>query len=139
MEMGMAADVIEADVQTSSDIWEPQSLTQTAEALVDQLLAATPRPTGVFILEDRLLPTINSALLARGIHTGRDGDIEILSCNNERPHLAGFQQQPATVDIRADLIGQQGVKQLLWRMKNRDRPERASLLIEPVLIESFGN
>jgi len=134
-ELGMTATVLEASETFSSDMWEHKGLAQTADCLVDQLLTIQPRPTGVFILEDRLLPTISAALAARGIQTGPGGDIDILSCNNERPHLGAAQLQPASIDIRADLIGHQGVKQLLWRMKHIDRPERASLLVEPRLVE----
>jgi len=138
-ELGTTACVLQAEEKVSTDLWEPRNLDETAESLVNQLLACQPRPTGIFVLEDRLLPIIHTALHARGLRTGPQGDIELVSCNNERPHHAFALGQVASVDLRAELIGLQGVKQLIWRMQNADRPERTTLLIEPVLVETASN
>ena len=90
-------------------------------------------PTGLFVAEDRLLPMVDRALLARGVQSG---DVEIIACNNEQPHYAGLSAQPARIDIRPEAIGRRGVEQLLWRIRTgNDVPERIRVMVDPVLVE----
>jgi DNA-binding LacI/PurR family transcriptional regulator len=134
-EAGIDARVVEVPEPENADAWCSIGLAHTAERLVNELLSNTPVPTGLFILEDRLLPGIDAALVARGLRVGRGKDVEIISCNNEREYIPGL-PRPATLDLRADVIGRRGVELLLWRMKHPSLGERVSLLIEPELVES---
>lgn len=117
----------------ATDYWRDDNLATSVGALVDQLVSTTPRPTGLFVAEDRLTPHVDAALARRGLRVG--DDLDLISCNNERPHLLGLRSVPAEIDIRVESIGRRGVEQLLWRMRNPSRSERICAMIEPCLIE----
>jgi len=136
---GATAHVFDAAAEPAADYWCADGLAASAQALIDQLLATSTMPSGLFISEDRLLPVIDRALRGRGIGigvgTGRR-DVEIISCNNEQPHYAHLASQPARIDIRPEAIGRRGVEQLVWRMRGgADVPERLRIMVEPALIE----
>jgi LacI family transcriptional regulator len=97
---------------------------------VEQFAARTPRPKGLFLTVDMMAPIVYRLLREVGIQPGRD--VDIISCNNERPFLAGLDPRPVTVDIQAEKIGNRAVQQLLWRMQNRREPH-ITILIEPTL------
>jgi DNA-binding LacI/PurR family transcriptional regulator len=120
------------------DLWHGVGLLITARALIDKLIATDPMPTGLFVAEDRLLPAIDAALSERGLKAGPGEQLELISCNNERPHLTGLHCQPATIDIRTQSIGRRGVEQLVWRLRHADgatAAERIRSMVEPLLIE----
>jgi LacI family transcriptional regulator len=100
------------------------------EALVDRLLALSPRPTGLFAWADMLTAALYPCLHRRGLQPGRE--ISVVSCNNEWPLLFGLWPRPAVVDIQGAKVGRRAVEQLLWRIPNRREP-RAVLLLEPAL------
>ena len=102
------------------------------ESMVDEILSLSPRPTAIFTEADMVVQALYPALQARGLQPGRD--LEIISCNNERPLLAGLQPRPATIDIHAGEIGRRAVQRLLWRIRNPDKPAE-TLLLEPSLVE----
>lgn len=140
---GKAADDAGADVRilsapagASVDYWSASGLAAAGERLVEQMLARTPLPTGLFIEEDRLLPVVDRALRSRGLDPCPGGEIELVSCNNEQPHYAHLPNAPARIDIRSEAIGRRGVEQLAWRMRHAaDAPERVRIMVEPALIE----
>jgi DNA-binding LacI/PurR family transcriptional regulator len=103
-------------------------------SLVRRFLALNPTPTGLFIADDRQTAQLQPALQRFGIRLDQ-GATQIVSCNNDRPFLAGLDPRPATIDIRAESIGRRGVEQLLWRMSH-PTAERAVLLVEPVVVLS---
>jgi LacI family transcriptional regulator len=132
---GATATIIEAPEEFHRDFWAGDGLPQVGEALAEKVVSMSPATTGLFIAEDRLLPVVHAALVKRGVSIGRGKDVEIISCNNEQPHLVGLSEPPATIDIRTESIGRRGVEQLLWRMQNNGLAERVRTLIEPVLVE----
>ena len=125
----------------TADLWDEDGLASAADDIAAQFIELKngARPSGLFVAEDRLLPAVSRALRGRGVSIGDvasgGADVEIVSCNNERPRVDGTLAPPATIDIRAESIGRRGVEQLLWRMRNRDVPERIRVLVEPVLLE----
>ena len=123
-------------VAPAGDYWNTDGLAAAADAMVADLLAGgSLLATGLFVAEDRLLPLVDHALRARGIRSGPGGDVEIISCNNERPHHAGLQSPAAVIDIHPEAIGRRGVEQLCWRMRNRDLRERVRTMVDPTLVE----
>jgi DNA-binding LacI/PurR family transcriptional regulator len=132
-EAGLNACVVEAPESISHDMWCSVTLRQTAERIVEQLLSCQPMPTGLFILEARLLPVIHAALSSRGLRVGEGRDVEILSCNSEGHRVPGLDHIPASVGVRADVVGRRGVELLIWRTSNREGSERVSVLVEPDL------
>jgi LacI family transcriptional regulator len=137
---GADARVLDASVETpSSDYWCADGLAAAADHLVNELMVnGRPSATGLFLAEDRLLPLVDRALQSRGVRIGAGGDVEIVSCNNERPHHAGLQSQPAVIDIHPEAIGRRGVEQLTWRMRNPDVSERVRTMVDPTLLEPAG-
>jgi LacI family transcriptional regulator len=137
---GAEARVFDAPVTTTStDYWCADGLAAAAEDLVSELMSGgAPVATGLFLAEDRLLPLVDRGLRARGVSSGPGGDVEIVSCNNERPHHAGLQSEPAVIDIHPEAIGRRGVEQLIWRLRNRDLSERVRTMVDPTLIEPAG-
>ena len=105
---------------------------------------AADRPTGIFIAEDWLVRPIYNRLAAMGIciSMGNDapverGDamIEVISCNNDRPHLIGVSPQPATIDIRGEALGRYAVEHLATRLRSgNDLADRVRVMLEPQLI-----
>lgn len=114
--------------------WSPSELAVTGAQLVDQMLALDPRPTGIFISEDRLVAAVDAALTARGIAIGADGEIDVISCNNERQYLAGLHMRPATIDINAAAIGRHGMELLVNMIRNPGSPSRTRVMIGPKLV-----
>ncbi len=99
--------------------------------LVDALLAAQPRPTGIMIDADTIAMSVYQCLLERGIRPG--ADLEIVSCNNERQVIASLNPPPAVVDTQSHDIGRRGVEQVLWRNLNR-QSSRNVIIIEPTIV-----
>ncbi len=100
--------------------------------LIDQLLAANPRPTALLSQADLLTPTLYRLLTERGVAPQRD--IQIITVNNERPYLTALSPQPVIIDLQAETIGRRAVDQLIWRLDPRTQP-LMRILIEPLLVE----
>jgi len=100
------------------------------QACVDRMLQISPRPEGIFTTSDVVAPTIYRELERRGFAPGMD--VQIVSCNNEKPYLSQLKIQPAVVDLQSGAIGARAVDFLLWRVQNREAP-RQTLMIEPIL------
>jgi LacI family transcriptional regulator len=130
---GGRVELLEAESR-GGDLWSSEGLTSAGEMLVERLLRLSPRPTALFVSEDKLLPVVDAALARRGIHCGPGAELDLISCNNERPHFSGLHTSPPTIDIRAESIGARGVEHLMWRLRNLDVPERIRTMVEPVLV-----
>jgi LacI family transcriptional regulator len=131
---GGKVDLLEAAEARSADLWDSDGLMRAGELLVARLVELNPQPTALFVSEDKLLPVVDAALARRGIRCGAGEKLELISCNNERPHFSRLQTPPPTIDIRAESIGRRGVEHLLWRLQNTDVPERIRTMVEPVLV-----
>jgi LacI family transcriptional regulator len=100
--------------------------------LIDQLLAATPRPTVLLVHADMYTPSVYRHLLERGIQPGKD--ITIVTCNNERPYLIGLKPAPVVIDLHGEIVGRRAVDQLLWRIEH---PTELAMkvMVEPDIVE----
>ncbi|MFI4876223.1 MAG: substrate-binding domain-containing protein [Blastopirellula sp. JB062] len=105
-----------------------------AAPLVDQMLADPTRPIGLFLPDDQLTAAVYRRLQQAKAAIGKE--IEIVSCNNEEPYLAGLHPRPATIDLGPELTGRRAVEQLLWSSQHPgDDQRRVELVVEPILIE----
>ena len=119
----------------TADLWvSPRQGIQSAAQIAEEIANASPRPTGVFIAEDRQVIPLVIEMRKRGLSFG-PGAIELVSCNNEQPYLAGLDPTPATIDIRIETIGFRGVEMLLSRIQGNSPAERIRTLVDPILIE----
>ena len=112
--------------------WQPH-VPEAVEDVVSRVLKATPRPTGLFVADDMQVAQIQPALLRRKVKIGQgvNGGVEIVSCNNELPYLAGLSPRPESIDIRLAAIGRRAIEQFIWRVKHRSVSERFCIQIEP--------
>ena len=104
---------------------------QRITALVNKLCQMNPRPTALFVESDILVAPIYQALTAAGVAPQRD--IEIITCNNERPYLSMVEPKLTVVDIQPQVIGRRTVDQLLWRVANANAPAMR-IMVSPVLV-----
>jgi len=125
--------IIDADCEP---VYELQTLPQTlaaAATLVDRLLAADPRPTGLFVPDDRLTVAVYRALIARGVNI--TDTFAIVSCNNDAALLMGLHPRPASIDIGSHLIGRKAAEKLVGLIEGQTADDRMEVFIEPLLVE----
>jgi DNA-binding LacI/PurR family transcriptional regulator len=130
---GGRVEILRAALESPADFWQLDG--SAARSLAERFVAMNPRPQGIFVAEDRHAPTVYSTLAAAGITVGAQGEVKLISCNNEMPYLDRLRPAPATLDIRAESIGRRGVEQLIWRLQNLKIEERIRKMVEPTLIE----
>ncbi len=112
----------------------PKQLEEALVPLVDTMLTNMPRPIGLFLPDDQITATVYRLLQRANIEVGRE--IEIVSCNNEEPYLAGLHPRPATIDLGPELTGRRAVEQLLWSIQQPQQSgRRVELIVEPILID----
>ncbi|MEM7755754.1 MAG: substrate-binding domain-containing protein [Planctomycetota bacterium] len=130
-ELGARVDVVgEASIRPRPFGSKEDFGVEETDRVVDSLLALRPLPTGLFVPRDRLTVKLYRALRDRGLEPGRD--LEVMSCDNE-PILEALDPRPASIDLRADLIGRRAVDQLLWRLEHPNEPVRTVVTVEPRL------
>ena len=112
-----------------------QVIPERMQVLVDELLAAHPKPTSVFLVADTLAQGFYAELQRRGLKPGED--LDVICCNNEQLLLAHLKPRPATIDIHAERVGRKAVEHLLWRLANPGEP-RVTVALEPTLVPSDG-
>lgn len=115
-------------MQPAPDIQMPNE--EVLRACVDQFLASSPRPDGLFITSDVAAPPLYREFERRGVVLGVD--IPVVSCNNEKSYLSQLKNQPAVVDIQSGQIGVRAIESLFWRLQNPNAL-RQSILLEPIL------
>ena len=105
-----------------------------AAKLVEAYQSAEKKPTALFVAEDWLVRPVFNALQAAGVAIGVGQDLEVISCNNDRAHLAGVNPVPATIDIRYEAIGFRAVEQLAFLITQAAPQDRVRIMIEPQLV-----
>jgi LacI family transcriptional regulator len=91
------------------------------DKLVATIAEAKPRPTGLFIANDRTTAHAYPLLTKYGLRVGHD--LTVVSCDNEQVRLAGLDPKPATIDLGAEEIGALAVTRLRARLQRlEDRP-----------------
>ena len=102
-----------------------------AESIASELVALRDGLTGAFIPRDRLTAKVLASLARRDAALAVA--LDVVSCDNDGV-LDGLPRRPATLDIRADVIGERAVDQLLWRIEHPTDAMRSLLTVEPMLI-----
>ena len=130
-----------AEVETYSDSaphrWQlplhaPESV-ETVQGLVDDLIAAVPRPTAIFAAADSVGTLIYRALAVRGLRAG--ADISVISANNDAALIQSLYPQLTTFDIHAHQLGRLAVRHLAMRITASDAFPETDLTIKPTLVE----
>jgi LacI family transcriptional regulator len=103
-----------------------------AEYLVEQWIAASPRPTGIFVPVDRVTLFVQRHMERRGITPGKE--VEIISCDNEKELLSLMHSPPPSIDLNRTMIARLAVERLLWRMKNGVSSPNVVTTVSPTLM-----
>ncbi|MCD4823694.1 MAG: LacI family transcriptional regulator, partial [Phycisphaerae bacterium] len=78
------------------------------DGILDELMAAMPKPVGLFVPLDMLTVAFYHRMIAKGIVPGRD--VEIISCDNDRELLSSLSPRPVSIDVGWDAIGRTAVE-----------------------------
>lgn len=133
-EAGVACDMIRDD--GGKTFYKPgdfRAQRELIDILIDRFVALPDRPTGLFIPRGRATLMVFEALRSRGIEPGKG--VTVIACDND-PTLAGLSPQIATIDVRPDRVGKQAVDQLMSRIEKPEIYARATILIEPTLVDA---
>lgn len=112
---------------------DPSWDAKQAEALVERLASARPRPTALFCASDMMAALAYQALARHGIQPGRD--VSVISANNEQSLIASLRPPLTTFDIQTHELGRAAVRQLAARIGDASPGPDVQIVIEPVLIE----
>ncbi len=102
------------------------------KSLLESLRQQQPDVSSLFVSNDLMLPALYQSMLELGMAPQKD--LDIVSCDNNTSILELIDPPPATLDIRAELIGRHAIRQLLWRIANPDDGCPVTLTVEPELI-----
>ncbi|TWT34667.1 LacI family DNA-binding transcriptional regulator [Blastopirellula retiformator] len=131
---GVEIERYESDQDPPFEQMSSRQLEAAVAPLVEGMLRDPRRPIGLFAPDDQITAAIYRQLHRAKIEIGRE--INVVSCNNEEPYLAGLHPRPATIDLAPELTGRRAVEQLLWSMRRPDDTDRRmELIVEPILIE----
>jgi len=104
---------------------------QVAEQ-VDAMLARKERPTGLFVPLDLQVAMVYRVLQQRGAAPGKH--LEIVGSDEEKTALIGLHPRPATINVGPQSMGARAVKELCWRIDQRDADDRVRVMVEPCLV-----
>ncbi len=108
-----------------------------SDTLVRQLLATTPRATGLYIPVDHFCGSFFRALREAGKKPGRDFEAVLGNYNPVIYHNLDY--LPATIDINLSTLVRKVVDHLFWRIENRGIPARVGVTVSPTLIAANAN
>ncbi len=103
-----------------------------SDILVSRLLAAKPRPTGLYIPVDHFCGAFFRALRESGNIPGRDFEAILGNFNPMIYH--NLDHSPAAIDINLQLLVRKVVDHLIWRIENPGLNGRMGITVSPRLI-----
>ncbi|MEM1164712.1 MAG: substrate-binding domain-containing protein [Planctomycetota bacterium] len=126
--------LVATDSEASRELQtDPSFAVESIDRALGQIRAAPQRPTGLFVPSDQLVALVYGRLRAAGLEPQRD--IDIISCDNEWT-IDALYPKPATIDLRAELIGEVAVQQLLHRIEHpASEHVSATLTIDGYVVE----
>jgi DNA-binding LacI/PurR family transcriptional regulator len=105
------------------------------EAAIGKILSLPrkERPTALFLPSDYMTAQAHFACRKLGATPGKD--FAFVSCDNEAAYLEGLFPRPVTIDLGTEARGRLAFQMLLSRIEDPTRDRRATLLLDPVLVE----
>ena len=122
----------ESSAADEAGILDLDELESRVGMLIDQFLAASPRPTGLFVPQDMQTAMVYRVLFRRGVVPGKE--LEIIGSDDEKGSLIGLYPRPASISIGPQAMGRRAVDQLFWRMENPSVLEPMRVMVEPRLV-----
>ncbi len=112
---------------------QPPLAVETVQALVDRVLASTPRPTAIFAAADSVATLVYRALAVRELRAGQD--MSVISGNNDHALIAGLHPALTTFDIHAHEIGRLAVRHLAARIQDSSPRPDCEVMLDTTLVE----
>lgn len=109
----------------------PESI-EAVQGLVDQVIAESPQPTGIFAAADSVAALVYGALAKRGFQVGKE--FSLISGNNDSALIAGLHPSLSTCDVNAFSIGEIAVRQLAAQLSARQGSIESETLLNPKLV-----
>lgn len=104
-----------------------------SDSLVKRLLAAKPRPTGLYLPADHFCGSFFRGLREAGKVAGRDFEAILGNFNPVIYH--NLDHTPAAIDINLQLLVRKVVDHLIWRIENPGLNGRMGITVSPRLIQ----
>ena len=123
-------------IPSRSELKQTHSAAERMRNLIAKLsaLPKKERPTELFLPSDYMTALAHAACRRAGLEPGRDFDF--VSCDNEKAYLEGLYPRPATIDLGTEARGKLAFELLLSRIQDPARDRKATLLLDPVLVDS---
>lgn len=87
---------------------------------------------GLFTLAHNYLPGVYRSLMSKSIQLGRD--VQLISGDYDPLIRASLMPTPACLDVQLNVICERAVKQLMWRMANREAPGPEGVVVPPRIV-----
>lgn len=112
---------------------EAPSFEESVRQATAQHIDIIKKAEAIFFPSDRTAAFIYPVLHQHDIF--REKSPVVIACGGERCYLAALDPCPVSIDIGAEVIGQQAVEQIIWKIRNPSQERRYSLVIHPEIVE----
>lgn len=113
---------------------EADSIENSVSAVIEEEIDLIKKADAIFFPSDRITAFAYPALCRAGIFKKSKVPV-VISCGGEKNYLSGLDPRPVSIDMGAELIGQQAVEQIVWRMRHPTQKRQFSVVIHPELTE----
>jgi DNA-binding LacI/PurR family transcriptional regulator len=121
------------DALDQSDRLHDEHSAPGVEQQIERLMPMLKKgPVGLFTAGHNYLPSVYRALLSRSVRLGRD--VTLVAGDYDPLVRAALIPMPACVDVQIPVIGQRVIKQLMWRIANREAPGPEGVVVPPRLV-----
>lgn len=131
-ELGLAAHSILGKSNPGVSYLEIAPTHSESDTLVQHLLAATPRASGLYVPVDHFCGSFFRSLREAGKKPGRDFEAVLGNYNPVIYHNLDY--QPAAIDINLSTLVRKVVDHLFWRIENRGTAGRIGISVSPSLL-----
>jgi LacI family transcriptional regulator len=106
---------------------------ETVQRLVDDVLAARPRPTAIFAVADSVAVLVYRALAVRKVEVAEE--MSVIGANNDEAMIAALHPHLTTLDIHAEQLGRIAVRHLATRLLESDHATDVQVVVGSTLLE----
>ena len=121
------------DAQDQSDRLHNEAVALGVEQQIERLVPMLKDgPVGLYVSGYNYLPSVYRSLMSRSIQPGQQ--VKLVSDDYNPIVREALIPMPALVDIQIPIISERVVRQLTWRMANREAPGPEGVLVPPRLV-----
>jgi DNA-binding LacI/PurR family transcriptional regulator len=111
-----------------------ETLEESVKTAIANQIGEIEKADAIFFPSDRTAAFAYPILHRNGIFSKTKNPV-VLSCGGEKSYLTGLDPRPVSIDMGAELIGQQAVEQIIWKIRHPNQARRFSVVIHPEIIE----